>query len=144
MTEYEVNPFRKLEEEGVLKVDEKWLEFEFHCIKDKAEKVLEALYRLGYRRYILDSPIKGVTARWQEIINGSTGEVRWVGTHISGTCIESQQRLIVDTIFGIGAVESGNDYYLNRIHFWDLSTRVTIGDNIQRFENQSYKGGEDK
>ena len=121
MNENEVNPFRKLEGEGVLKGNEKWLEFEFNCVKGKAEEALEALHRLGYRRYVLDTPITGVTARWQEIINGNTGEVGWTGTHISGTCIEDQQRLIADAIFSIGAVESRNDYYLNRIYFWDPS-----------------------
>lgn len=50
-----------------------------------------------------------------------------LGTHISGTCHEDQQELIVDAIFKIGAVELGDDYYLNRVHFWDPSTRRRIG-----------------
>lgn len=128
MNENEINPFRKLDGKGVLKGDEKWLEFEFNCVRSKAEEALEAIHRLGYRRYILDSPIRGVSARWQEIINGNNGEVGWVGTHISGTCIEDQQKLIAEAIFGIGAVEPGNDYYLNRIHFRDPSNRIPIGD----------------
>lgn len=131
MSEREVNPFRKLDGEGVLTGNEKWLEFEFNCMKGKAEEALETLHKLGHRRYIMDSPIRGVTARWQEIINGTTGEVDWTGTHISGTCIEDQQPLIAEAIFSIGAVEPGNDYYLNRIHFADPSTRRFIGDPIE-------------
>lgn len=136
MSENEVNPFRKpieakgesLQKSGGRQEGEKWLEFEFHCVKGKAEEVLEVLYRLGHRRYILDNTIGSVVARWFEIINGNTGEVGWVGTYISGVCREDQQKLIVDAIFGAGAVERGDDYYLNRIHFWNPSTRRRIGE----------------
>lgn len=47
--------------------------------RGKAEEALESLHKLGYRRYILDGAIGLVVARWSEIINGSTGEVGWVG-----------------------------------------------------------------
>lgn len=133
MSEKEVNPFRKMSELEGQPYEGKWLEFKFHCVKGKAEEALEILYRLGYRRYILDSTIGLVTAQWSEIINGNTGEVEWVGTYISGVCREDQRRLIVDAIFKAGAVEHGNDYYLNRIHFWDPST-------IRRIRNFPIEG----
>ena len=129
MVERVINPFRKSAEDiQADNKDKKWLEFKFNCAKGKAEDALEILHKLGYRRYILDCTIVSVTARWSEIINGNTGEVGWVGTHIGGICREDQKELIVDAIFRAGAVEHGNDYYLNRIHFWDPSTIRRDGD----------------